>query len=177
MPGCAAFPFEPPPNWKDPVEGVEEAPKLKEGVDACPFPPDAKGLLKDEPDDALLVKLTAALAGLSLLVEPAPNIAGVLAFAAGVEEAKMLLEAVVCELLPKLNTGAAELRLLLPVNAFFAGDASSCFIGLPSNMEVVGALDGGDLGPAPNSFGAFCDKPLGLSLEVLPKLNAGAAVG
>lgn len=50
--------------------------------------------MKDEPDDALLVKLTAALAGLSLLMEPAPNMGGVLVFDTGVEEdAKMLPEA------------------------------------------------------------------------------------
>lgn len=156
-----------PPNWKDPGWVVGAAPNWKDGVELSALPPPEKGLLKDEPEDALLVKLKPVLAGLSLEVLAAPNeVAGFVA--AGAEEPpKMLLE----------NMGGAEPRLLPPVKAFFAGDASSCFIGLPENMEFAGALDGGDFG-APNSdLEVPCDRPLGFSLVVLPKLKVGVAAG
>jgi hypothetical protein len=104
------------------------------------LPPAAKGLLKDEPDDALLVKLKPVLAGLSFAGgAPAKDVAGLLFAAGAAPPPKMLLEKI----------GGAEPRLLVPLNAFFAGDASSCFMGLPSNIEFAGVEEGGDLG-APN---------------------------
>jgi hypothetical protein len=156
------------PNWKDdpPAAGVEEAPKLKEGVELSAFPPAAKGLLNDDPAEALLVKLNPVLAGLSLTGFAAPKEVAGLLFAAGVEAPpNRLLE----------KRAGAEPRLLLPGNAFLAGDASSCFIGLPANIEFAGADEGGDLG-APNS-GFDWDIPFGLSLEALPKLNVGVGAG
>jgi hypothetical protein len=85
-----------------------------------------------------------------------------------------------CDVLPKLKLAGVELPVFLfPIeNRDFAGDLSSCFMGLPSNIEVPPAEAGGDFG-APNSlFEAVSVAPLVFnpSPDVPPELNNDGAV-
>jgi hypothetical protein len=82
---------------------------------------------------------------------------------------------------PKLKTGGgAEVSVPRPVNCFFAGDASSCFMGLPPNKLLVENEAGGDFGAAPNRDLAACwevSVGLGPAPAADPKENRGAAAG
>lgn len=73
--------------------------------------------------------------------------------------------------------GVDDPVLLSPVNAFFAGDKSSCFIGLPLNMLFAAAPPGGDLGAPNRGLEAAARGPalVGFSppAEVLPKEKVG----
>lgn len=142
--------------------GWEDDPKENVGADAWvefpPVVPEEKGLLNppeeaEAPPDPKLKLKPPALPVLSpepdwAFEEAAPKMgAGV-----GVElllfpnrlEPELLP---VVPAVPKLNRGGAvEVSVPRP-NCFLAGDASSCFIGLPENRLDVAA--GGDFG-APN---------------------------
>lgn len=165
-----------PPNWNglEPLGAAEVLPKLNMPPDVevgaepelPPLLPEAKGLLKEDPefpdwnenppDPELLVVLAAPKLVLAPLVvpEPPPKMG-----AAGVVEA-----------FPKLKMGAADAPVLPPLKAFLAGEGSSCFMGLPPNK---GAPDeAGDLGVPKRGF-AESEMPLGLA----PKLKIGAAAG
>lgn len=183
-----------PPNWKEvdpPVPGAEAPPKLKRlpgaDVDAAPAllppTPDAKGLLNAVPVEAVAAappepnwKLKPPDPVFAVEEVPPKLIEPVaLPVGAGVDEPPNIPPG--AAVVPKFSLGAEEPPLLPPLNALFAGDGSSCFMGLPLKREPVGAvIEGGDFG-APNSdIGAGCAGAAGLSpvLEELPKLKVGA---
>lgn len=171
-----------PPNWK--LGGADcvvpdEPPKLNCGADWALSPlPEEKGLLKELPEEALLVKLNPALPEPPLAAGvPDPNDRpGALgaAVALGVlDEPPKMLDDEFC-VPPKLKTGAAVPLAFEALKGFLAGDASSCFMGLPANIEFDDVV-GGDFG-APNS-GLLASEgvPFGLSApdEAPPKLKVG----
>lgn len=82
---------------------------------------------------------------------------------------------------PKLKRGGgAEVSVPRPANRFFAGDVSSCFMGLPPNKLAVENEAGGDFGAAPNRDLAACwevSVGLGPALAADPKENRDAAAG
>lgn len=184
--------FGPLPNWKGdaaPVDGAVEAPKLKPltaGFEAVPSGvADEKGLLKALFDDppALKLKLAPPDAGAAGVVEDAePKLKPPLVLvSAGFEVfPNKLVEPVARGAAPKLKPPGPEVALevlLLPrENRGFAGDLSSCFIGLPSNME--GADVGGDFGAPKRGFEPDPVVPLRGFDPALdpPKLNSDGAV-
>jgi hypothetical protein len=164
------------------------------GVPALlPLLPEANGLLKLLPDVA-----PAVLAPPKLKLKPpepdpepvfddgppkptGPALA-VLPFCAGADDApNMLVAGAVGWLLAKLNMGVESPPVPPPLNNFFfAGDGSSCFMGLPNRLPEAlapAAAAAGDFG-APNiGFDAAAD---GAALLVLlppkSKLGFGASV-
>lgn len=131
-------------NWKDLfVVGVEVVLKLNDGVVLFVLLLVVKGLLKDELDDVLFVKLKFVLVGLlfvgGVLVK---DVVGLLFVVGVVFLLKMLFEKI----------GGVELRLLVLLNVFFVGDVLFCFMGLLLNIEFVGVEEGGDLGVLNRDF-------------------------
>jgi hypothetical protein len=182
--GGAVVAGEGPPNWNDepPVDGVVEPPKLNmppvAGAAGAaglspPLPPAAKGLLPVGADAPPPPKLKLNPPAPALDEAPpklgAPEDAGGVA----VEDAPNRLVVGWLWPPPKLKMGAAEPEPLAPVNDFLAGEGSSCFMGLPLNMEFWPAPVGGDLGAPNRGFADSCGASFGWAA---PKLKAGAEV-
>lgn len=186
--GVEALPL-PPPNWNgDEVpDGADPAPKENvppdagaAAVPALPPIPDANGLLKPPVGGA------AALPPPKLKLKPPepepafddgpPKLAGaalaVLPFCVGAEDAPKMLfvTGAAVEAPPKLKIGVESPPLLPLLNAFFfAGDGSSCFMGLP-NMLFDAPAAGGDVGAPNMGFEAVVD---GAAVVLGPKLKMG----
>ena len=183
--GAAGVALGAPPNENEgvpPVDGVEAPPKLNMPPEAgaaeaglsLPVLPPEKGLLIVEVEAPAPPKLKLNEPVPPLDVAP-PKLIGPPAAALGVA-----LEAAPNKLLdgwvwlpPKLKVGAAEPEPLGPVKAFFAGEGSSCFIGLPLKREFAAVPLGGDRG-ALNKGLAGCEASFGCEA---PKLKMGAGVG
>lgn len=177
-----------PPNWKVDVAaaaGPGAAPKLNmppavEGWAEPALPVlFAKGLLNPDPEAAApppAEKLKPKPPDPVFVGAAPPKPLGALVplVGAGPEVApnRLVVADVVCAVFPKPNKEPDEPDAP-PVNIFFAGEGSSCFIGLP-NMLFSPAV-GGDLGTPNRGFEAACDAAPELvpPVEGAPKLKTG----
>lgn len=177
--GVDALPV-PLPNWKgeEVPDGAEPAPKenvapepgAAEPAALLPLLPEAKGLLNPPlgavaPPVLAPPKLKLKPPVLEAVFDDAPPkptgpALAVPPFCAGADDApKRPVEGAAGWLPPKLKRGAESPSAPPLLKAFFfAGEGSSCFMGLP-NMLFAAAPAGGDLGAPNMGFDAVADGP------------------